>query len=319
MMRKLFARVLVGAGLFCAASSTHAADHLDSPMIQTDGRLDINDIYVFQSPTDASKVVLIVTVNPAAGIFSPTDFSSRGNYELNIDNDGDAITDVQYSFTFARTRRNSQSYVVRKDGSFYASGSTGQVTTLTNGGKVVASLFEDPFFFDLDGFNNGFQFTGTDFFAGLNVSAIVMEIPRAELGADNIAFGARTTDLGSPFDRMGRPAINTVLIPSDLKDQFNVSEPVNDRENFGTEVQATIESLNGGDTATAMALTGVLLPDLLTVDTSNSEGFLNGRKLSDDVIDAELNLLTNGAVTTDGVDGNDAAFLDTFPYLGSPN
>ena len=33
----------------------------------------------------------------------------------------------------------------------------------------MAGTFDDPFFFDLDGFRNGFQFTGIDFFAGLNV------------------------------------------------------------------------------------------------------------------------------------------------------
>jgi hypothetical protein len=36
------------------------------------------------------------------------------------------------------------------------------------------------------------------------------------------------------------------------------------------------------------------------------------------VIDAELNLITNGAVTTDCV-ANDSTFLGTFPYVGSPN
>jgi len=47
-------------------------------------------------------------------------------------------------------------------------------------------------------------------------------------------------------------------------------------------------------------------------------GFLNGRGLADDVIDAELGLITEGLITTDCVD-NDSTFLSGFPYLGVPN
>ncbi|WP_253161293.1 DUF4331 family protein [Stieleria tagensis] len=305
--------------MFVAISSLSAADHLDSPSVQNDGRLDINDIYAFQSPQNADNVVLIATVNPAAGVFSPTDFSANGNYEFNIDQNGDAVADLSYVFTFNRTRRGRQSYLVRRNGSVYASGQTGQTVTTSGGAKIHAALFEDPFFFDLQGFQNGFQFTGDDFFAGLNVSAIVLEIPRTELGPDNVGFWVRTTDGGVPFDRMGRPAINTVLISSGSKDLFNISAPANDPANFGAQVANTIATLNGGDTATAQALTAILLPDVLTVDTSSSAGFLNGRQLVDDVIDAELNLLTNGGVTTDGVDANDVDFPVGFPYLASPN
>ena len=66
-------------------------------------------------------------------------------------------------------------------------------------------------------------------------------------------------------------------------------------------------------------LTMVLLPDVLTFDQSSSAGFLNGRKLDDDVIDAELSLLTKGAVTTDMVDANDRMFTSQFPFLAPPH
>ena len=66
-------------------------------------------------------------------------------------------------------------------------------------------------------------------------------------------------------------------------------------------MQAAIDGL-GGDGA---GLTPVLLPDLLTFDTTDPSTFLNGRALADDVIDFELNLLTGGEITTDGVNAND--------------
>ncbi len=69
----------------------------------------------------------------------------------------------------------------------------------------------------------------------------------------------------------------------------------------------------------AAALADLLLPDILTVNVENSDGFLNGRGLADDVIDAELNLLTDGAIPTDCIDENDKDFLTIFPYLAPPH
>lgn len=299
---------------------THAADHLDSPSVGADGRVDINDLFAFQSPSNPNNTVLIMTVNPLAGVLSDTSFHSSATYEFHIDNDGDAISDLSYTLYFNRPRRGRQNMLMLDgNGSIIASGKTGQTISFTGGGMLRADLFEDPFFFDLDGFNDGFNFTGSDFFAGADVTAIVLEVPSSSLNGPNIAVWARTTVGGSQFDRMGRPAINTVLIPSSRKDEFNTSAPVADFANFGADVQATIEALNGGDSVTAATLTEILLPDVLTIDVTSSAGFLNGRQLADDVIDAELNLLTNGAVTSDLVNANDVAFLNVFPYVAPAN
>jgi hypothetical protein len=121
-----------------------------------------------------------------------------------------------------------------------------------------------------------------------------------------------------PIDRMGRPAINTVFVHDPArKDLFNSIDPHVDQLLFRSDVVDTLTSL-GNSTATANALADVLLPDILTFDLGSSAGFLNGRKLADDVIDAELNLISGGAVKTDCVD-NDSTFRTTFPYLGAAN
>jgi hypothetical protein len=102
-----------------------------------------------------------------------------------------------------------------------------------------------------------------------------------------------------------------------MKDAFNAGTPATDAANFSDEFTAKITALS--NPANAAARTPALLPDVLTYDSSSSAGFLNGRQLSNDVIDAELNLLSAGAVTGDGVNANDRAFLNVFPYLASPN
>lgn len=323
-MTKSFSIIAIFTLMLGFASTSNAADHLDAPAVMDDGRLDINDLYIFQSFEDSDNSVMIMTVNPVAGVFSPTSFNPAGFYRFEIDNTGDAVADVVYETRFGAVLKGGlQRFTLRRNGRVIARGATGQDTMIraAGGGQVRCDLFEDPFFFDLNGFNDGFNFTGEDFFAGLNVSAIVVEVPSSQLnGADsNISVTARTRNKKGTFDRMGRPAINTVLIPSELKDAFNNNEPSDDPAAFGAIVKATIESLNGGDSATAEALAAVLLPDVLTFDTSSSAGFLNGRQLADDVIDAELSLLTNGALTTDMVDQNDVPFLNVFPYLQAPN
>lgn len=307
-----------------------AADHLDAPNLAGMGDLDINDLYAFQSPNDTNNTVLIMTVNPASRVLSGSTFNPNASYEIQIDNTGDAVADVTYSATFSPAVSapgvgTSQAYTIdRTVGATttpgYAAGVTGQSIGTTTGGQVHAGQFEDPFFFDLNGFNDGLNFTGADFFAGLDVSAIVLEVPSSELnGADtNIAVWARTVVGGDQIDRIGRPAINTVLIPSARKQEFNEGSPDSDFADFGGDVNAAIAGLS--DQSNADALTPILLPDVLTFDTSDASGFLNGRGLADDVIDAELTLLTASSTTIgDGVDANDVPFPGVFPYLATAN
>lgn len=299
--------------------NVQAADHLDSPSVQADHSVDINDLYAFQSPSNPNNIVFVMTVNPLAGVLSGTAFNPRAVYEFGIDLDGDAAPDFAYRFYFSAARRGAQRFIViDRGGRAGGVGRTGASSSLRGGGRVTAGVFDDPFFFDLAGFNNGLQFTGVDFFAGSNVSAIVLEVPRGNIPTNNISVSARTVIRGRQFDRMGRPAINTVLIPAANKDRFNTSAPVDDVAEFAADVKASLVGL-GNSPERADGLTSVLLPDVLTFDTSSAAGFLNGRQLADDVIDAELSLITNGALPGDGVNSNDRMFLTTFPYLAAPH
>lgn len=311
---------LVSAGVVLSLTSVSmAADHRDAPLVRLDGRTDINDVYAFQSPTNPGNSVIVVTTNPFVGVLSPKAYSPSAFYDIEIYNNGDTIPDVVYRSTFsAPAADGSQTLSITRNGANLVSGAVGANLSFAGGGTVRAGTFDDPFFFDLNGFNSGFTFTGSDFFAGANTNAIILEVPSSELGG-LIGIQARTADSATDtqIDRMGRPAINTALIPSIRKDEFNAGVPGDDLANFGTTVMESITGLSNA--ANAAALTPVLLPDLLTFDTSDPSGFLNGRQLADDVIDAELGLLSAGAVTGDGVNANDRAFLNLFPYLAAPN
>ena len=314
-------RLLTGLGVAALAVTAAlapglagAADHLDAPGVTADGRTDINDLYAFQSPGDDDSTVLIMTVNPLSGILSGTTFRPGADYTFNIDQDGDAVADVTATVKFSGVTNNGQKFKLSADGPPSARGVVGEISPVDGGGWITAGQFDDPFFFDLAGFQDGLDFTGDDTLAGADVSAIVMEVPSSWVGG-SVGIWATTTIDGAQIDRMGRPAINTVLIPSDRKDEFNAAAPADDPARFGDDVRATITALSGGDAGFAAAVTDILLPDVLTFDTSSSAGFLNGRQLADDVIDIELDLLTKGGVTGDGVDANDVPFRADFPYL----
>ena len=238
------------------------------------------------------------------------------------------------------------------DGLTFTGPANGTVVT-GSGIKAYAGLIDDPFFFDLVfverfiGILPGGPVTrvpGVDYFAGFNVSVIAIELPPEKLSpskgkihvwattsrSSGTKRSEKSDDKDSPtfvqIERMGLPAISTVLIRSGasaaakgvLKDSFNKGEPSTDVANFKAEVTKQVLLLNN-DAAYTDTIAGALLPDVLTLDVAKTDGFLNGRRPQDDVIDAELNLLTHGAVTSDAVNANDKPFLPDFPFFATPH
>lgn len=119
-------------------------------------------------------------------------------------------------------------------------------------------------------------------------------------------------------ERFGLPAIATVFIPSGSRNAYNQAAPANDQANFRSFVVTTLTAFGHPD---PNALADALLPDIQPINLMQPSGFLNGRRLQDDVITAELGLIfgANAALNDDHVDANDKAFSGSFPYLASPH
>lgn len=331
------------------------ADHLDAPGLTSPaGRpdADITDIYAFQG-AGAGRTALVLDTGPASGA---VDYGSDVAYALNVDRNGDARPDLAYVWRFkpgSGTGTGQQWTLTRYTGSnaktwahgvVLGSGQTGGSTRIKGDGKVFAGLRSDPFFFDLAAFENDVLGVATnrhlcdpntnDFFAPLNVHSIVLEVPNDELG-NHIGLWATTSAGGARIDRMGRPAINTVFNKGNDKNRFNARDPANDYRDFAANVVGVLEHFSALDAEGAYSageadgLAHVLLPDVLTYAPGTpAAGPLNGRGLADDVIDAELNIVTGGypfagrdatgAVTGDCV-GAHGDLSATFPYLGTPH
>lgn len=136
-------------------------------------------------------------------------------------------------------------------------------------------------------------------------------------------------------DQMARPAVNTVFVSSARKNEFNTTTPSAMNAAFNAQFQSVLTGFGytqnalGQDKAT---FAGLLVTDVLNVKTNGTTTFfdgtnvLTGRALADDVIDTELLLIfggptgaSNPGLTKDNVNGNDKAFVATFPYLAAPH
>ena len=318
-----------------------AADHGDAPGVRVQENLDINDVYLFQSPVTSTNVVLAMTVSPVAGITGPLAFETAGTYEFVVDNNADAKADIVFTASFGKAAVDGSQKITlfktvgKSKPQKIASGRTGTDISVSGGGTLRADDFDDPFFFDLLSFKNSLAFctsNARNFFKGLNTLAIVLEIPASSIeNGSSTAFGvwARTFETTTKlvrgttvkstaqFDRMGRPAINTVLVKPINKDKFNKASPLTDRARFESDAIAIMQSL-GNSASGAQTIGDILFPDILTIDLASSAGFPNGRKLTDDVIDTALQLVTGNSAATDCI-SSDSTFRTTFPYLAVKN
>ncbi|MEL6528453.1 MAG: DUF4331 family protein [Pseudomonadota bacterium] len=203
----------VPVGFQLSELSGMAADHLDPPARTSpasddtpDAPADIADVFAFH---DDQNVVLILTFAGPQATDQPAVYDQDVLYRINLSNsEPRTTTDFPIEIQFGQDMAASGSpFGVRVRGLPGVSGDLiGPVESdiASDGVTVRAGLFDDPFFFDLQGFRDTLS-TGTlsfdntrDFFAGQNLTAVVIEIPR-----DRIANGTNLIDVWAETARLG--------------------------------------------------------------------------------------------------------------------
>ncbi len=226
--QKKFTMLALVLTLACAialtpASRIDAADHGDAPYLANDRGADLADAYFFLDPADNTRVIVAGTIN---GFIVPGEMVNFGifdenlRYRFEVENTGDARPDLFIDVTFTRKQSSSTQVQVAT-----VNFSTGQSFTApatvpnlnptppdpvvtansATGIQFFAGVTDDPFNFDIPGFNRyvaaqvgcgagGFASActdaakanlqrGRDTFAGYNIMSIVMSIPRDLLRA----------------------------------------------------------------------------------------------------------------------------------------
>jgi hypothetical protein len=208
---------LVAVGVLAIGITTQrvlASDHQDTPEVELNPRMDINDVYAFPGSSADRLALVMTTSSPIAG--QNASFDPNLLYQFKIDNTGDAVEDLVFQVTFDEGTGASQKYTVRGP---VAPAMTGTKATLVTSGNVVtgtvgssagsagatqvfAGLKADPFVIDLEQFFNiipdrrpstgplagpstptasTFRNPGVDFVKPFNALAIVIELPKSQL------------------------------------------------------------------------------------------------------------------------------------------
>ena len=172
--------------LFAALSAlmvpAWAADHRDGPLATGDPTADLNDIYLFVNPSDATELIIATTYVPAATANSR--FSDAVQYRTFFDNgsaNGKQV--ITCTFTMGGIRYTCSN----ASGSLSVTGNLNQ-TTRNGNMRVYAGLRDDPFFFDVDAFNRTraavaprFTNPGVNGFGAFNTLALVFGIKSSAL------------------------------------------------------------------------------------------------------------------------------------------
>jgi hypothetical protein len=365
LCKAALAATVAGAIFLSGLPAGRAADHGDGPLISVQRSGDIGDIYAFLDPNDNSRLVLVLTTQ---GFIVPGEavnfsvFDHQLSYGINFETTGNATPDQRIRIRFSRKRdagSNPQTATIRlpNGASFTAlttvsdlSGTspTPVITTDPATGVIFfAGEIDDPFFFDIPGFNRFIASVlagsadptqlqrGRDTFAGYNTLGIALSLPVSLFGTvanNEIGIHARTArvETGRQLDRQGIPAVNVALVPFPRKDAHNRASTEDDANGvFANDIIGTLQALgtnqNGIDLVRQLAITrGDFLRLGLNVQNLGPDGginpaaaFPNGRRLRDDVIDTILNVVTNGVITTgDNVNSNqDRNLRDAFPFV----
>lgn len=317
-----------------------------------DQRLDLCDLYAFASPADPSRTAIILNANPDADSLHPDAI-----YRLNIDTDGDLLTDIAFSYVFSVPSDGHQTVNV-----FLAKGeesrspeaigthlitdqevSFGPVPNITAAGPYTffAGSRSDAFFFDFDGIkalfdisgHNNFTephvtgtspWTGVDSNTEANVFSTVLELPTAELGGGEVGIWGRCSlhrdGTLLHVDRAGHPSMSSFFNKDETKEEYNASEPVNDRQRWTDHFIHLLGHTGhySEDAARTVIEEHRLLPDVLFYDPARPAKYPNGRVFTDDVIETRVGVLTNGAVPPTGLSPH-TDVLTIFPYLGTPH
>lgn len=338
------ALTIIASIVLTPAPPIDAADHGDAPFVAQDQAADIADVFIFLDPNDNSKIVLAVTIhgfivpNEAVnfGVFDPN-LRYRFEIEKNGDPKPDAFIDVRFSPKDASSSQAQTATInftgIAGDRTFTApttvptlndTGPAAVVTTdSTSGASFFAGLVDDPFNFDITGFNrftsavragtpNPTQFLsrGRDSFAGYNVLAIALSVPKTAFGLQGNKVGLdfaaqrRSNEIHTGrgiangfgrwinIDRMATPAVNVALIPFNRKNEQNAATTIDDANGkFAADIIATLKALGTDDTSIQiLASLAVTNGDFLRLDTTvPNTGSQGGGFRSDAICDRNPN------------------------------
>ena len=228
-MRALAALTVAGVAAVVVAQRVQASDHMDTPEVELNPRMDINDVYAFPGSSDSRIALVLTTSSPIAGA-TVANFDPNLLYQIKVDNTGDAVEDLVFQVTFDNGTGANQKYFIRgpvappmagtrtmlATTGTVVEGTVGSASGSATGIQTFAGLRADPFVIDLEQFFNvipdrrpstgplsqqttppasSFRSPGVDFLRPFNALAIAIELPKSAL--------VSSTDVAAKFGVWG--------------------------------------------------------------------------------------------------------------------
>ena len=194
-------RLLGGAGIAAlllaipvvVTMNADAADHAEAPGTIARASADINDLYVW---ADAGMTTAIMTTYPLTPAGMMAGYDPDVIYGFHFDTDDNQESDIDIWVRFGQNAAGEWGMQVTHPGGTMVGAAGELIDDGTN--RAWAGTSDDPFFFDLEGFQNtvatgalGFDST-RDSLAGVNVLSIAIQMPTDQISAGPFAAWATT-------------------------------------------------------------------------------------------------------------------------------
>lgn len=171
-------------------SGAEAADHQESPFTAEDPAADLGDLYAWH--TEGDTLVMIMTYAGYAVPSAEAAYDADVLYTFHVSTDGDAVAEHRIEARFGQNGFGEWGVSMRNipQQSAPIEGPVEQVLQ-GEGATVFAGVRDDPFFFDLEGFQTTLSTATLSFDAQRdiatlqNTNAIAIELPLAALGGDS--------------------------------------------------------------------------------------------------------------------------------------
>jgi hypothetical protein len=131
----LLSTLTAAAALVAMPGTAEASSHREAPAIGEDQFADNTDVYTFISPNNPDRLVIVANYVPLLIPSSGPNFykfSDNVRYEIRIDNDGDAQTDVTYHWAFQTHVANGGTFLYN----------VGPVDSLQSGNLNVTQTYD---------------------------------------------------------------------------------------------------------------------------------------------------------------------------------
>ncbi|KZN61640.1 DUF4331 family protein [Pseudoalteromonas luteoviolacea] len=325
--KTVFGAILVAIGFNLSPPIAHASHHFESKLAQQHPKFDLTDMFVFNSD-QRGYTSFMMDVNPTTK--DKAEFGENGVYSFHIARgksfSGEGLTITTHleggQLVFGIIDGANQAVGVK--GKVFGKAAVGKTARFKNGIKVWSGAAHDPFVGNSEGiigflttligkgelelskFNNGI-----DLFKDFKSSIILIEVPNKML-PENIHVYATSAmynvDQWVQVNRVANPLVTHLFLANN---KMEVSEHVHHRPDSDLSRRYAIS----GMVLRAVALDGKktnlveysdsvaeqLLPDVIPYKVgSRAEyryGSVNGRKPSDDAMDAVLSLFMGRKVT----------------------